>query len=79
MDVFAADNDGKRGGEGYQVHGHVSVEKQDIQSHCGNRNQGNHLRFSDYGEAVGQHKCYGDYKAYNLPFSDLVCLLPDLF
>lgn len=79
MDVFAADDDGERGGEGNQVHGHVGVEKQDIQSHYGNRNQGNHLRFSDYGEAVGQHKRYGDYKTYNLPFSDLVCLLPDLF
>lgn len=79
MDVFAAEDDGERGGEGDQVHGHVSMEKKNIQSHRGYRNQRKYLKFSDYGVAVGHHKRHGDYKAYNLPFSDLVNLLPDLF
>ena len=79
MDILAADDNGERGGDGNQIHGHVRVEKKDIQSHCGNRNQRNRLNFSDYGEAVGQHKDQGDYKAYNLPFIVLVRLLLNLF
>ena len=79
MEVLTTDDDGKRGGKGNQIHGHVRMEKKDIQSHCGDRNQGKQLKLSDYGVTVGQHKHQGDYKTYNLPFSDLVCLLLNLF
>ena len=79
MDVLTTDDDREWGGEGDQVHGYVRMEKKDIQPHHSNGNQRNCLIFPDYGVAVGQHKRHGDYKTYNLPFSDLVGLLSDLF
>ena len=55
------------------------MEKDNINAQYGNRNQLKQWKFPDYGIAVGQHKHQGDYKTYNLPFTDLVYLLLDLF
>ena len=75
MDVLAADYDGERRAERDEVHGPVRMEKNDIQTHHGNRNQLESRKFPDYGVAVGHHKRHRDQKEENLSLSDLADLL----
>jgi len=79
MDVFAADDYRKRGGEGHEIHGQVSMEKDKIKSCQSYRNQLDDRKFPDYGVAIGHHKRHCDQKSDNLAPIDLANLLLYLF
>ena len=79
VDVLAAEDNRERGAEGDEVHCPVGMEKDEIETHHGNRNQLKCRKFPDYGVAVGHHKRHRDQKEDDLSLSDLADLLQYLF
>lgn len=79
MDIFTADDNGKRGGEGDEVHCPIRMKKEQIQSHRGNGYQLNGRNFPDNRKAVEQHQRRHDQNTDNLPFSRPVFQLLNSF